>query len=692
MKQKNQKFKKQFILLSLLMIVIAPFSAVAQQLNNEGSLCMPVVGTYDLKGQKLNAIVTNIGNQNPFGSNVTVALLSSSITYQVIGTGVTVNPTTGAVSSTTTEKGTVIFHISYSKKFTFPPSSGNGDNNLGVPPECLIYIGGGTTNEITIGGTYSGMFEFHKELPNEKPVITSSRCFTDTVSLRTNSDFQHFDCKWEVVGGSGLTATSPTDEWAVSYERTGTDNQFTIKFTVTDSKCTKTSQYETIVIGTRTPQPILSIQDMCKPIDENTVDVSVTNVSNNFVYLWDYRTNNVGGFSASPTTGTSTTYNIGTASGHIVLKAVGICDTAIVEVRINRSMSSTTSQLWVNGSPDISCVFVGDTLEFSVNPTLQEKIEWELPLNWSIVSHLDSNSGTIKLKVGDAGEVKAKSQACPSNPLVKQISPNSQNVTVGISGDNCLTSGTPFTFNSTIQGATNVTYNWTGLGLTSQNDDFTGIVPNLSGTQLIKLTIANCGREFSDSMEVNFRPALPTGFAYTNVDGKSCVNVGMTDEITFNLTSVDGANTIVWNISHNGTTIPHTPVAGSGGLSVKISVDNLAFDSKLVVEVWGVNNCKEGDTLTEIVTVQGAGSDFRLLPVPAGANETAIIFVQGTLPSPGPAVLLPSISHIDWLLNGAPLPAFSTMSFSSYPANSISLSATLIPLTTSNVCKTKLQR
>jgi len=609
MKQKIQILKKRLILLSLLAVVFAPFSATAQLLTNRGTICIAPNGSFNLKQEKLKRILTDVCYDKPLWAESVRCEPNSRFTFQVIGGGVIVDPNTGVVTSTSTEKATVVFNISYVRVIELrqPNEDEINDPLAGIPENCRVYcemfIGQGA-QEITIRGSLTGYFEFHKTLPDIPVEISGSRCFTDTISLRTNSDFQHFVNEWEVFG-NGLNATSPIDEWAVSYERlAGADNQFTVRFTVTDVICGSGTKYVETVIGTRTILPTIDVLSECVPICTTTLTVSARNPYN-YNFFWSFRTNND---NLLPMTNgeNSATFDIGRYSGHVVLTAWGICDTVSTEVLINRSLSQAT-QIWVDEGIDPSCIFRGDTLYFSVYPTLEEHVLWSFPANWEIISE-DTTSGTIRAVIGENGHVEVRSRACPDFIVRRFIYANESNVTLTIDGLSCRIPGTT-EFYSVAGLPTADMFIWRFDGsIVGDGEQISFRLPadyrGNFGQDSLRVTATKCNREFTVAIPifVQFTEELLT------IENPTCAFVG--DEIRFFITPEINEN-ITWIFDNDNLTLVNAERGELTLTATNSGIFQISAQNKFCTE-RGTTIASTPINILDIVTVEIL-SDFACL-------------------------------------------------------------------------------
>jgi len=549
--KKNHFFRK-LTLLSLFAFAV-PFIGVAEQTHLTRNVCLPTNG-FNLKqeGGLLNFLrdVCAVGTS---GSTVAECNPSATrFTFISSGGGVSVTPDGFVTSDGTTRPGRVFYTIFYEKRIT------SREEHDGFP---FWYCGeldfappGTRVRTMSISASISGYFDFFKPLPNVPVDIVGSRCFTDTISLRTNSDFQHFVSEWVVLSGDGLIPRSPTNEWAVSYERpAGADNQFTVKFTVRDESVCATEPgniaYLTAetVIGTRTIPPTIEVENKCVPIGTTTLTASALN-PHNYNFFWSFRTNN-GDLLPTTSSDNSVTFDIGRSSGHVMLKAWGICDTVSTEVLINRSLSQTT-QIWIDEGINPSCIFRGDTLNFSIYPTLEEHILWDFPQGWEIAS-VDSNSGTIRLIIGENGYIEARSRACSAFVVRRLVSAQESNVTLTIDGLPCRIPGTAELYSVTGL-ATADMFIWRFDGnIVGDGEQISFMLPasyrGNFGLDSLRVTAIKCNREFTTAIPifVQFTEDLLT------IENTTCAFVG--DEITFTITPEINEN-ITWTFDSENLT------------------------------------------------------------------------------------------------------------------------------------------
>ncbi|MDR0619042.1 MAG: hypothetical protein LBG17_03990 [Bacteroidales bacterium] len=483
---------------------------------------------------------------------------------------------------------------------------------------------------VNVSGSFKGTVVLALTMPDITPTITGTTCFDDEIALSVQSVFSNFDCQWSA---EGLT-TSDSNQSSVVYTvpNNSANSEYEINFTVTDNVCGDGTSIsaEPITVKQKTQKPAITQIDSCIPIGQSTVNCTIDDFKDDYDYNWYFRTNNVNTLVG---TEESVTVNIGNSSGSVFVQAVGLCgDTAISDLlQINRELSDS-SILWASKT---DCIFQGDTVRFSTNPTLQEEMEWTYPTNWGVVGA--NNTGTLLAHVNSSDTVRVKSKACPNTELSIPVEVSQVNITVKIEGDTCLASGSTFTFTADVNGAEDLIYTWNGLGATGSNDTFTGTVPTgISRTQQVKVTVEKCGKTFSDSIYFVLAPAKPE----TVTPSKTCINKGMEDTLTFEIASVLGATGYTWDVT-GGTKI------NDSILKIKVATNGQDVTVSVAAEKDGCNTLSEESTVT--VSASGMGIDYSLLIDDLGNNDDFTVYFDVldwnnlTMPS--------NVTSILWMVN-----------------------------------------
>jgi len=500
------------------------------------------------------------------------------------------------------------------------------DNNL---PKTIEIPGGNFESiSINISGTFSGTLMLALNMPNDlRPIIQGANCFDTEIGLYVQPIFSNWTNEWRAYGG--LTA-NVNNQNSVVFTRTenSTQNSYTITFTATDEVCSGNTVTDSVTVRERTQTPIIAplpsyFVNNCIPIGTTTVEVSIADPRDGYEYIWFFNTS--GRDSLQGTGNNNVSINIGNNSGFIFVLAVGPCgDTASSELlQINRELSDEVRLI----ASRTECVFLEDSIEFHINPTLQEEMVWGLPPNWPTVGAI--NTSSVLAFVQNPYTITIHSKACPAFSLSHFVDVTQLNLTVEIDGEECLVPGEPFEFTAYVRDVENfygIDFFWTtSFGETSDGLVFVGNVsPTASGTEWVRLTATKCNRQFRDTLEVRFAPVQPSAITVS----KDCINVGMEDILTVSVPAVAGVS-YEWTATFcDGTSPTITP----NGSSATIRIDNRAYGDILTIRVVAKNDCGNSVAQKKEMKVEGVGYNF-------------VLYRQTTMP-------IRSILHI----YGAPTP------------------------------------
>ncbi len=150
---------------------------------------------------------------------------------------------------------------------------------------------------------------------------------------------------------------------------------------------------------------------------------------------------------------------------------------------------------------------------------------------------------------------------------------------------------------------------------------------------------------------------------------------------------VGGATSYEWTATcSDSSDVKITPDVND--LSIIVTTSNPRYGSKLTINVRAKNDHAYSLARELTMTIEGAGDNYQL--------ERTIIGHQlfSVITPPGRTILIDSsglpLSHIIWDINNSFPISFQKALFQSH-ASSDAVSAILVPIATSNLCKSKIQ-
>lgn len=172
-------------------------------------------------------------------------------------------------------------------------------------------------------------------------------------------------------------------------------------------------------LGKATPRPEFESDTMLVPYGTDAFRIGLKNAQSNINYTW--RCNN-GNFELLQTTGDTITIQPKVSISDI--KGTG-CDLIVTAKYINNSCDTSETKvhigrMWghVTISPEVSCVAVGDTLEFTVAgdiPSSNTKCSWTYPAHWG--GRVSSkNTQTIRIAPTEYAALKDTLWVRSANP------------------------------------------------------------------------------------------------------------------------------------------------------------------------------------------------------------------------------------------------------------------------------------
>ena len=399
---------------------------------------------------------------------------------------------------------------------------------------------------------------------------------------------------------------------------------YTLSVTVGRCNVGIAGRTKTKTLAPKVPLPITSPSaNTTYCLAAGTTSLSITNTTRSGItYSWSKSNDNwlyTSGTSSASQAGV--TYNVGAQSGNVFITSTSsgstYCGVRTDTIKVKRSLTGTS----VSTIPATTCFTPGVAYSFQITPAPSTAVVWTVPAGWTVdAANINAPNVTITPGLSAvAGTISAVSKDCAgaTNTFTASIAPAKPVIT----GTACVARGSAYTFSTpAIAGATS--YNWsfpTGWTWTPLNAN--SVTATVSGTGIsgnVSVTAVGCSNNTSNNFAVTILPPKPGTVTYTP---STCVNIGMSDTLTFGVTFVAGV-TYEW-------LLPSGWSAGSNSapFSSFIAYTN-GIAGDYYVKVRGRSICNSTTNYSAydsvLVNINGIGSNVNITKVPVDANVDGI--------------------------------------------------------------------
>ncbi len=420
--------------------------------------------------------------------------------------------------------------------------------------------GGGTTSNITVNqpGTYNytvtatnGCTGTGSQAVTQNiatPSVTSAsgilNCTLTSVNATASTTATPVSYSWS---GPGITGGGTTS--AVTVNQPGTYN-----YTVTTSNGCINAGSQLVTQNTATPSITMpATQTITCSAPSVTLIASASPATS--IPAW------TGGVSSGINSYTATASSANTYTLSVTDPANGCTKSGIVQVVPNAGFPSVTA----GTTNSINCTVTSAQVVASTSTT---------PVSYSWTGPgITSGATTATASVNTGGQytvvVTNTISAC-SSTITIGVASNTTPITPSISATGSITCFTP-TLNLTGMPAVNVTYTWTGTGLTS-NINLQTVTINAGGTYTLNITDATTGCIGSQAVTISTNTTAPT----VNLTVGSFTTTCAAPTATFNAIANPAANTTYsWTSPPTGAlnsyTISNPTANGSGVFTVAVT-------------------------------------------------------------------------------------------------------------------------
>ncbi len=365
----------------------------------------------------------------------------------------------------------------------------------------------------------------------------------------------------------------------------------------------------------------------CMPFNVAS-DTIILVPQNNATYSW-----NLGSWSVIHTSelGDTIIFTPATNAQEIILTATGSCEEKDFKYQISRSLTSSDTLDFSS-----KCLQAGSSVRFSVAGVPDGTLmEWEVSgTDWYIDPKIVNTTKPFITVGSDTGIISVKTKDC-SYTITDTIliRPNKP---VIIFGDSCLAGGDASNKTYYVAPVAHAdSYQWTypaGWSVVGADDEASiTLHPNGANGGTLKVRAVGCSESPWESKQVNMIGIKPTGITPI----PDCINVGMADTITLNVTGTASGQTYGWKfIPEDFGTIYS---ANSDSSTVTIYTSGIENEYEILVRAH--TSCGYSDWDTTTVSIQGllidefrqmsnaAGIYYRLYPYDFDETEYNITWI-----------------------------------------------------------------
>lgn len=300
-------------------------------------------------------------------------------------------------------------------------------------------------------------------------------------------------------------------------------------------------------------------------------------------------------------------------AGDIIVKGIYQNDTNIAILSIFRPLDDITTK--IEGE---TCLSGNEEIVYSIHPSPNEAINWQIPANWVVLS-ADKSSSTIILRPTSEGVLKAESKNCPSTYNTSVIKMGVE-MPETISGEVCFSKNAYNNF-SLITNMANASYTiwefpegWnpridTIYGV--NGGSVSGFATDSANIGQVKVSVKGCKDElqtltYQIEGYVPPKPTLPH-----RTDGRSCVNLNMKDTIRLS-TIYNKDYNYFWTVPANCNILSNQ---NSNEIEIETNATNTAG---IIVSVYVKTSeqCQSSEVAQITQTTKGVGSAATITNIP----------------------------------------------------------------------------
>lgn len=333
----------------------------------------------------------------------------------------------------------------------------------------------------------------------------------------------------------------------------------------------------------------------CLPFNVSLDTIIISSPQSNVKYSWDFGSWTV---KYTSTHGDTVIFVPATNAQTITLTATGPCETQEYKYTVTRALTSINA---ITAGKNPTCQSANTRVQFGVSGVPDGTVmNWTVKgTGWSINASDTMNTSPYITTGTDTGFVSVRTASCPytitDTIFIKPATPGA------ITGDACLTIGdvTSKTYSvASIAHANSYEWKYPSGWTVSGDSTSTSItlIPNGTSADSIKVRAVGCSNSAWRSELLSLYGVKPTGFTAS----KTCLNSGMTDQITYTVTGTSSGQTYGWSIPSSFGTI-----TSSNADSSVIVVTTLGTANTYQILVRAKTNCGATDWDTTSVTVSG---------------------------------------------------------------------------------------